>query len=401
VEGRDFQALDVDRKFTVPFISTALFHNGTNNDLFVVGPSYRTPGSALTAGYFLPLSLTGPAESLSFQGSYRGYTLFSAAVDRRYENDTVVYLVGWVPNLQQQGYIKFGVVRAHLNMDGPFNTRGFYWNEETDVLPLYEDDYNPFHSTFRPHLFLETFLNRLYVVDPSSLNIYSIFLPNSTTALMRVIGNYQLATSGYISGLAWSPFRNQVYIGFAGIGFAPGKLLTVDLPNLRILNTFNFPEYYSVPAALTEFNGTLYIGFTHGPGIISFNVNTYQIRGIQRTPHYLSTVYRAFDAGFDHVYFITHEQHSKVFRVNKHDFCDDVCPYNGYCLRGKCTCSTPWLLSKDLKACELPVGADKEHVVVEKGAAVAMGVLFAVTVVVAAAGWFLWYKGKHSAYSAV
>jgi len=399
--GYPFQALDVNRKVGLPFISVALFHNASTGILYAVGPTYRDSSATLTTGYFLPLGFNSPTESISFQGDHRGFTFFSVHVDPRNETDVLVYFVGWGPNPNQLGSVSLVLVRSHLNMDGPLTTRGFYWNQ-TDIVTLYNDDYSPFSSTFKPHIFLEWWQNRLYVLDPASHTLFQIFVPNATRDPIYLLGNpFTLPTTGRISGVAYTAYFNMIYVGLATSGNTPGSLLSISLPNMRITNSFTFPQWYSNPIAITEFNETVYIGFAEGPNIVKFDAHDFQIRGYQRVPDYLRNSFKAFDAGHEHVYFITREQHSKVFRVAKTDFCTSSCPYDGYCTKGVCGCKPGYILSANKEFCEVRPGINSEKIVVERGAAVAMGILFALTVIVAAAGWFLWYKGKRSSYSHV
>lgn len=116
---------------------------------------------------------------------------------------------------------------------------------------------------------------------------------------------------------------------------------------------------YSNPRALVLdlFNTTptLYVGFNGGGAIMRIDISkiasqAYAITGyplyfsiilclfvlfytfdylrIQALPYYLHRVWVGSVAP-QHVYFATNEQHSKVFRVSKSDFCPSTCSFFG------------------------------------------------------------------------
>jgi hypothetical protein len=109
-------------------------------------------------------------------------------------------------------------------------------------------------------------------------------------------------------------------------------------------------------------------------------------------------VYASWDAGFDHVYFSTYEQHSKIFRLNKLDFCQNECPYNGYCDKEICRCNSGFEFNAG--NCELPPRRVTE-IDFNTSTSIAFGVLFSIAVLVAIIGWVLYYRKSKEGYSRV
>jgi len=81
--------------------------------------------------------------------------------------------------------------------------------------------------------------------------------------------------------------------------------------------------------------------------------------------------------------------------VNELDFCTNPCPINGYCEGGMCLCLDGYKLSGDKTSCDLiPTTVSNTVYQKEKGAAIAMGVLWAITLIAAVVGWVLWYRSR-------
>jgi hypothetical protein len=275
------------------------------------------------------------------------------------------------------------------------------WDDNTDVVILYHNDFHPYHATTKPQLIHDYNTDRIYVVDTNQVTIFSVTAPRDGVApMVKGVSVAFPPRYGRIAGSTWHYYNDIIYVGFAGKGRSNSTLVSVDLTSMSILREFNFPIPYSNPRAIAGRNSTLFIGFEGGPSIIKFDVNTWQIVGIQRLPEYLHQVYSAWDAGFDHIYFSTYEQHSKVFRLDKLDFCGKECPYNGYCDKQICKCNTGYQMTSDGNKCEIPPEIIKERFE-DSAAAIALGILFAIAFVAAIIGWVLFYRKNKDGYARV
>jgi len=186
---------------------------------------------------------------------------------------------------------------------------------------------------------------------------------------------------------------NILYIGYSGLGTASGKLVAINMTIMQVQHIVTFDRFLSNPRAITydEKTDSIYVGFNGNDIVIKLN-NILVIQAYQRLPPTINKI-EAARVGVDHVYFITNEQHSKVLRVNKTDFCSTLCPYNGYCSAGKCRCYESYTLNKEGTICDLNIRTNT-NTITDKGAAVALGVLFALTLIIGTLGWILFWRAK-------
>jgi len=381
------------------FIDVRLFSPPNRSDLWAAGPSY---GNGFNIGYYLPITVAGPASNdlMIIQGQNRGYTFYGVSVDARTFSHVLIYLVGWLPARPTDTHkdsVNFGIVRAHLDLTLPPAQRNIIWNATTDEVIFHIDNFHPYHATTRPHVIHDYQNNKIFVVDTHLKKIYSAIVPADGTSPMSPGGSLEIEY-GEVAGSTWHYYADILYIGFSGVGRSGSTLVAADLRSMHIANKYAFPQNYSNPRAIAGQNRTIFIGFEGGPAIVKFDVLDWKIVGIQRLPEYLHQVYAAWDSGFDHIYFSTYEQHSRIFRLHKLDFCENECHYNGYCEAQICRCNTGYELSSG--NCVIPPKKDtvKE---VETGAAIAMGILFAIATVAAIVGWTLFYRKNKEGYTRV
>jgi hypothetical protein len=164
-----------------------------------------------------------------------------------------------------------------------------------------------------------------------------------------------------------------------------------DGSNKKILLQTNETD----PRALALDGNNLYVGLRGGPHIIKIDIASFAVVGYIRLPLFLYSIETA-TAYNGMVYFATNEPHGKILRVNEYDFCHSPCPMNSYCESpDTCLCMSGYKVSSDKQSCELVITTVSETVYEkEKGAAIAMGILWAVTLIAAVAGWVLWYRSK-------
>jgi len=402
-----FEAVDniTIGEYNLPWVDVRIFTTPGTSNMWMMGPTfYRETASqvSLNIGYFNPMSYAGPPPQnwANLQGDYRGYTFFAISVDSRLYPNVKAYFVGWAAGPLQSisnHSVGFVVVRATLNLAQPPRQRFWNWNTEGDIVVLYENKYRPYHSTYRPYIIHDYNDNRLFVIDPETTAIYSITAPADGVSAMSVNGApLDLQAYGRLAGLNWHYFNEILYLGFSTDGSNNGSLVAINLHSLTPLLKYNFEGYYNNPRAIAGVNQTLYIGFEGGPSIIKFDVVNWKIIGSTRLPENLHQVYAAWDGGYDYVYFATYEQHGKVFRIHKLDFCNQGCPFDGWCEEEICQCPKGRTLSADNLRCDTnPTPAPPSNTVTaDKSTAIAMGVLFAVTFIAAVLGWVLFIRGR-------
>jgi len=333
-----------------------------------------------------------------------GSTFYNVFVDPRNTSDVISYFVGWIQVNATSGnnfpQVALGVVRTHVNINAPWNLRQFTYNPAIDVVYLAYNRYAPYSQHFKPHIHFSNTTNTLVVADPATNVIYTIKVPGSQVAFGSVQFNHvKTSPPAMISSSFLHIDTNLIYLGLAAQGVGNGSIVAVDLGTLTVQHSLTFAsQFMSNPRAITidDSVDTIYVGFEGGDIILKMDY-LFGITGFQRVPDYLTHL-EAAAVGNEHVYFVTNEQHSKVIRVKKADFCTDVCPYLGYCKADKCVCPTNYRLSSRGMECEIAaIQTSKE----EKGAAVALGVLFALALVAGAFGWVLYWRARKGGYQAV
>jgi len=381
-----------------PFISLSLFHNGT--DLWAVGPTNPSDFTAPTNGYELPLALTGIDWHTQRVPGLEGFLLYNVIVDDRNPYDIVSYLVGWMPAIlgtnETVHNVAFGIVRVHVNIMLPYLNRFFWFNYTTDVLPLTYGGYVAYNSVFKPHLHYDNDTNILIVVDPATSALWTVQAGPGNSPLSKLQFTSIRNSGVYITSTFFHPDTNILYVGYASEGIGNGTVQGYEMGRLTQQYSITFDQILGNPRALAldEPSDTVYVGFNGGDIVIQLNY-LLTVTGYQRVPFYATKI-EGVRVGTEHVYFITNEQHSKVMRVAKSDFCSKVCPYMGYCEKGKCKCSPNYALSSDGKACNLATSSKEE-----KGAAIALGILFAITFILATLGWILYWRVRKGGYQTV
>jgi len=319
-------------------------------------------------------------------------------VDPRNHSDILAYAVGWIPVTggvnETVNQVALGVVRIHVNLNLPYSQREFYFNYSVDVLPLSYNRFTIFNSHYKPHVHYDWDTEILVVVDPSTSNVYSVQAGPGTSPLSKLRSNLFSKMGMTMTSSFFHADTNLLYVGYAAEGIANGTLVSIEMGTITIQHSITFGMLLGNPRALTldEPTDNIYVGFNGGNAVIQLDY-LLNIIGWQRVPDYLVRL-EAAHVTTDHIYFITNEQHAKVIRVNKTDFCPTLCPHWGFCQKGKCVCDRLFHLSSDGSRCELTITQEEE----EEGAAIALGVLFALSFIMAVIGWVLYWRARKSGY---
>jgi len=254
----------------------------------------------------------------------------------------------------------------------------------------------------------------LFIVDNYADKMYAFALPaNLSVPLTSAnLGSYDISTltvNYQISSVAYDNTKANIYIGLATNGMGTGSVLTIGMnpasigPNWAPIppgtSMVTLPTNFSNPKAMAvdTDSGSLYVAPNGGSAIVRISLNNFLITGYQNLPEYLHRTWLAGEGG-EHVYFATNEQHSKVFRVNKTDFCEKPCPYWGYCTNGKCVCGEFFAMLDGY--CQ-PKSYVQERNIYHRvhGGETALGILFMFAVIAAVAGWFMFWRTRRHTVS--
>eukprot|EP00026_Physarum_polycephalum_P006739 Phypoly_transcript_06791.p1 GENE.Phypoly_transcript_06791~~Phypoly_transcript_06791.p1 ORF type:complete len:454 (+),score=54.12 Phypoly_transcript_06791:84-1445(+) len=374
------------------FISLHVFHNGT--DLWAIGPTNPSDYSAHPEGYDLPVAIAGPEWHTVTIDGFKGYILYSVFVDDRNLNDVLAYMVGWIPTVNSTlNQVSFGVVRLHANINLPYASRNFTFDPKVDVLALASNQFSLYSPSYRPQVHYQNTTNTLIIVDPATSSIYTVNAGPGTSPLTAGQAQSLPMHGMYMSSSLYRPATNLLYVGYAASGWGNGSIAAVNMATFKIQYSLQFDGTLANPRAITydESTNSMYVGCNGGDAFVKMD-QYLNLQAFQRVPTYLQSM-EAARVGEGHIYIITNEQHAKVARVGKEDFCSHLCPVNGYCKKGKCVCAPNLKMNSNKQTCDIPKGTS------DKGAAAALGVLFALTFIAAAAGWVMWWRQRKSGYA--
>lgn len=348
--------------------------------------------------------------------NWDGMMFAAVKVDYRNYSDVQAYYAGFTSFYDCTNQImltSFGVFRVHLDIATPtsglLNNARFTFNPNTDTGIFYGGLFTFFSAAVKPivHLLPNYIYNGqnvtlVAVADPNTRAVYTGFFNPASASGFTSLFNFTVGTrfSDLVSAVLSYQY-GKLYVGVSLSGFNnTGSIVVIDL-NMGVATSYPLPEFANNPKALSldDQNSILYIGLNGDSEVLRFDLSTNTVTGYQRLPEWL---HRAWDATEfpDHIYFITNEEHSKVFRINKADFCPSRCPYNGYCSKGSCVCANGFTMQDG--GCTL-TQLVHETTIYKKahGGEVALGILFMFSFIAAAAGWFLWYRGRRGTYQSV
>jgi len=410
--------------WNLPWIDLQVIQNGT--DLWGFGPvnpvGYSNRGFG---GYSLDIAVLTTKyiqyyqdyrfSPLSFAGSFFSVrpVIFPVA------GDIVGYFAGLFPNFTNPFQLQYGIVRARFNISGDLPSNNFtqHWHfdpvaDVAVVAPIAQlVTWNAYFKPMIHHMW-----NLSQAASPNTT--FTVLIEPGTYWVSLILGDFNQSIPLTVSGYNWNPTHIGVYgghissskiywpyhsliLGISVDGVGTGAIVFVHTFNLTTRGVINLPANYSDPKALIvdEFNHTLYVAMNGGGAILRIDIPSMAITGYQNVPPYLTRAWSGQDTP-DHLYFITNEQHTKVFRLSKLDFCTKQCPMFGYCERGSCQCSTGFQM-KDGSCQWAEMVVEKHSAEKDKAGEAVLGVFFALSFVAASVGWYLVWKSKRGSYSAV
>jgi hypothetical protein len=412
----------------LPFVDFHTFRNGTDIWGFgPVNPFFGRPFGALGyGGYELQVAVVSTAtirnnprgrffleRPLGMEGMF-----FSVHAYAFSPNNVIGYFAGFFPNASNTAQLHFGLVRAHFNVSYFSNlvnitdtTPGWTFNPTVDVAVIFHTtQFITYNTDFKPLIFHAWNITtdspnttHIVVVDPAT-NAVTLTTGNIDPTVPLAVTGYSWAAYGfpyvYISSAAI--YQGTLFVGVGVPGIGTGYIQVLHVANLtQRAPPIMLPTNYSDPKALVvdDREGILYVGMNGGASVLRFDARTYHLTGFQALPFYLHRTWSGI-ASPGHIYFVTNEQHSKVYRVAKTDFCSANCMEFGYCQAGVCVCNREFELQDG--RCRWPeIVHDREVIKKERDGEIALGFFFAISFVGAAVGWYFVWKNRRSAYTAV
>jgi len=319
-----------------------------------------------------------------------------------------VYFVGWSYNVAKFGLI---VARAVANINP---TQPSISIKVEDVLVLNNACFDVFTDLNKPRLHIDSF---------SGAKTLIVTVPGRCDAFYKVKVDPLLSKSSFENFTESDTLNSDIFSS------------TYDFKSKRLF--YAYKKYNSDKLSIHAFDVASFtplpfykaLGHNDTNPILSFDFNTdnllftssdfdhiYKIPAakidtpnppIATLPQKIKAVSSTFVHG-DFLYLVTFEADAQLARIqiSKH-FCTSFCGTYGYCdsQPNNCRCSQGYDFNvtqspDDPKVCIPKHEVDViTNIVTERGAAIALGILFFVALIAAIAGWVMWWRSRQSMYS--
>jgi len=326
-----------------------------------------------------------------------------------------VYLAGWA-SPKATTTDPFVVARATVTLNSP--NPNFNLDLALDVLalPLFSTCYDQFDEVLRPQLNLTN--GYLYVIVPGRCALFAkIQLPLDPLIHFNSISNYQLfnplrnwENRKYVSSAVFDPDNAAIYYTLKYYDLAGSLLFSFKadtwVPNAPFADlTRDVTDSETIIVLGTEIKSATIRRFVY---IIASGSNWIERLEVKNdfTFDSISFAYITEDINqissayfyYPYLYFTTYEPDAKLVRISTNNFCAIFCGANAFCDLGTCYCQDGFV--KDITDPKLPcklLEVVKQEVAgrQSQGAAAALGVLFAFSLLAAIAGWVLWWKARN------
>jgi hypothetical protein len=398
---------------TAPFFS----FDAENNNFF--GPAYPLEPQIVNAVTFaLQLVTVNPTtkQVKVFQHHLAGFAWISAFVDPNpdhIQNQTnPAYIVGW----DSYSDFPFRLFRAFVTLNSDpridLNTAG-----ESVALSPDRPCYDLFTETMRPTISVTNDTKNVIVVVPGRCALFAKIPLIPGVPFSQLQNNISIfyptqhynPNTNYVSSVVYDYYNDYIFYTVKTYNTPGGYLHSFNAKTWQLNAAYSPIDVAESEAILVLGNEVntptstkyLFVISSGSNKIQRFVVdgnNTIKARALAVLPTDLNRISSAFFY-YPFIYYVTNEPDAKVVRISKTSFCNNWCGDNGYCNQGLCYCQTGY--EPDPTDPDIPCKL-KEIVTAEiqerqsQGAAAALGVLFAFSLVAAIAGWFLWYKAKKS-----
>jgi len=393
-----------------PFVS---FDTNGNN---IIGPAYPTRDANSTTLSIQTIYIGASTGQTVKQFSFPGYTFYTALIDPVPDVGTgrsFVYLTGW--STEHSGNRdRFVVARASVTLSSINPSLALI---PADVLSIELPGvycYEVFDDVLRPHMNLTK--NALVLVIPGRCALFvKITLPDNPLVPFGTITSIQRfdplnvwANVKYVSSVVFDHSFDVIYYilkryDFVGAGLYSFSTETwqLNVPYVDLETDVTENEAIIVLGTEYKLNGQpmkyLFVVASGSYWIERFEIhenNTIESKSYAFVTTFNNQISSAYYYP-PYLYFTTYEPDAKIARISRNNFCAFYCGQYSYCRLGTCTCIDGY--AKDMSAPNTPcklsdIIKNEMGERQSQGAAAALGVLFAFTLLAAFAGWGLWYR---------
>jgi hypothetical protein len=398
---------------TAPFFS----FDAENNNFF--GPAYPLePQIPDAAAFALQLVTVDPNTKQVgvYQHHIPGFAWISTYIDPypdHIQNQTNPgYIVGW----SSFSPFPLRLFKAYLTLNNPSAPKiELSVGSESLALSMDRPCYDLFTETMRPQITITTDSKNVIVIVPGRCGLFAKIpivpgvplsqLQNNISVFYP--GQFYNPNTNYVSSVVYDQYNDYIFYTVKTYNTPGGFIHSFNAQTWKLNAAFAPIDVAESEAILVLGNEVdtptstkyLFVISSGSNKIQRFNVdgnNTISGRALAVLPPDLNRISSAFYY-YPFIYYVTYEPDAKVVRISKTSFCNSWCGDNGYCNQGLCYCQTgydPDPTDPDVP-CKLQeiISAETQERQ-SQGAAAALGVLFAFSLVAAFAGWFLWWKAK-------
>jgi len=308
--------------------------NGQN---WTIGPMFLS--NVLSDGLLIKTTLNGVNSLIQ---PFPGYNFYSIAdaLDVSNTSDLVAYVVGW--HDAAVGTRNLVLSKVHFNAIA----LNVYDNE---TILLSTNHFTLFTSNYKPFVFYDAQRSQILVTVPGYwAYFYQIQVGPSKT--LQLVNTVQIQD---YSCVAFDQNRNKLYFGINSydsdiggtvLGFDVGQLNFTEQIAFSVVDT-NFPSVLVLNLSSTV--PTLYVGFNGGTLLakMTFTASQWQPSYILLPEDDLKEVHVSSGVSVQNLlFFTTDDNDGKVFSVNTQDFCSPICPVNGMCSAGVCSCDRGYFM---------------------------------------------------------
>jgi len=361
----------------------------------------------------MPIAIAGTDGLVSNQQIYPNLALYTSVIDKSSLKDGMVnvYYVGWSLGGASTGLV---AVRAKAKLTSPLSINIAI---STDVLNLQSGQshcYDIWTDINKPHLYMDDLgTNHTLVVAVTGRcdGIYRIQINPLEFQRSTFDTYYESATVNKdIFSTAYNSKTHKLFYAFKEYNSDDITIFSYNIltwnpePAFRKLNSNETIPVLTVDSS----KDILYISTTDSDKIYKINgSNIKQDLGIATLPAPLSQVSSVLING-DYLYMVTWEANAQAGRVPiSQSFCSKTCGSFGYCVAKpveQCFCSQGYARdpSKPAFSCITAHELDIIKTVdIDRSLSVTLGVLFALALIAAIAGWFMWWRNRKAVYSSM
>jgi hypothetical protein len=344
-----------------------------------------------------------------------GYTFVTALIDPTpipLTDINPAYVVGWSP--YDPAPLRIFRVFLTLGFDQPNIT--FQAGESFGLSPIYRHCFDQFTETLRPQLNI-TMDGKIVILVPGRCGFITVLTPIPGVPFGSLPDNCSQTyypeqlipqpNQYYISSIIYDFYNNLIFYTTKKYNSPGATLWSFSVASWSLTSNGTSLDLSESEAVLVLGNEIetpsdtqyLFIIASGADRIQRYTIQSNNIIGAGALTVLTPDINRISSALYSrpYLYYITYEPDAKIVRIPITSFCNKWCSLNGYCEQGYCYCQAGYTMdnSDPLNPCKSSALVDSElQEKQSQGAAAALGVLFAFSLVAAIAGWYLWWRGR-------